>query len=468
MKNRRRYNAARAPKKEIFGWAMFDFANQAYTLLIITVIFPVLFTTVIVGDADNYYRLGNLLWSVALSVSYLMVVLSGPVFGAIMDFSASKKKFLFCSYIATVISTLFLYFVDPGMIILGVILVVISNFAYAIGENFIASFLPSLGPPQDLGKISGFGWALGYVGGLVSAGFVIVFLGDATAENFGRIRWVGPFAAAFFMLAAIPTFIWLKEPGVKQILSDGESFISMGFKRIGRTISEIRHFVDLAILFLSIFFSMAGIYIIISFAFIYGEQVVGWDNEVRIMMFVVVQITAAAGAFIFGIVQDKIGAKITYLITLALWFVGVMGVYGVIDITEWLNGGLGTDIEPQYVFLFIGIIAGISLGSSQSASRALVGLFTPEEKSAEFFGFWGLFNKMAGVFGIIGLGVLQVQFGLQRAVLFCAALFLAAIAVCLFVNQSRGERAADEFDEKASGLSGRGSGKYSHDINIDI
>ena len=444
---RARKETPRASNKEIFGWAMFDFANQAYTLLIITVIFPVLFTTVIVGDADNNFRLGNLLWSVALSVSYFLVVLSGPVFGAIMDYSALKKKFLFYSYLLTVVSTALLYFVEPGLVVLGVLLIIVSNFAYSIGENFIASFLPSLGPPSDLGKISGFGWALGYLGGLLAAGFVIVYLGDATAENFDRIRWVGPYAAFFFMVTAIPTFLWVKEPGARKELPEGETFFSMGFKRLGDTVKEIGEFRDLAIFLISVFFAMAGIYIVISFAFIYGDQVVKWNETVRVLMFVVVQITAAIGAFSFGFLQDKFGAKIIYNLTLLLWFIGVLGIWAVTDITVWINTTFSTAFEAQYVFLYIGIIAGLSLGSSQSASRALVGLFSPEQKSAEFFGFWGLSNKIAGVFGIIGLGLLQAEFGLQQSVLFCAALFLIAILVCLFVDQNRGEKAADWYHD---------------------
>lgn len=443
-----RKDTPRASNKEIFGWAMFDFANQSYTLLIITVIFPVLFTTVIVGDAENDYKMGNLLWSVALAVSYFLVVLSGPLFGAIMDYSALKKKFLFYSYLLTIISTTFLYFVEPGLIVLGVILIIVSNFAYAIGENFIASFLPSLGPPADFGKISGFGWALGYVGGLVSAGFVIAFLGDATAENFDRIRWVGPFAALFFMVTAIPTFVWVKEPGARRKLPPGETFTSIGFKRLGETAKEVRKFKDLMILLVSIFFAMAGIYIIISFAFIYGDQVVQWDETVRVLMFVVVQITAAIGAFSFGFIQDKIGAKLTYNLTLGLWFFGVLGIWAVVDITTWLNATFAQDFEMQYVFLYIGVIAGLSLGSSQSASRALVGMFTPENKAAEFFGFWGFSNKIAGVFGIIGLGLLQAEVGLQQSVLFCAALFLVAIVICVFVDQNRGIVAADHYQEQ--------------------
>ncbi|MCC5940419.1 MAG: MFS transporter [Balneolaceae bacterium] len=443
-----RSDTPRASKKEIFGWAMFDFANQAYTLLIITVIFPVLFTTVVVGDAEQDYRLGNLLWSVALAISYFLVVLSGPVFGAIMDYSALKKKFLFYSYMLTIVSTTMLYFVEPGLVVLGVTLIVISNFAYAIGENFIASFLPSLGPPKDLGKISGFGWALGYVGGLFAAGFVILYLGEPTADNYSRIRWVGPYAALFFMLAAIPTFVWVKEPGARKVLPKGETFMSIGFKRLGDTIKMVGQFRDLMVFLISVFFAMAGIYIIISFAFIYGDQIVQWDETVRVLMFVVVQITAAIGAFSFGFIQDRIGAKVTYNITLGLWFLGVIGIWAVTDITNFLNNTFQTDFEVQYVFLYIGVIAGLSLGSSQSASRALVGLFTPEQKSAEFYGFWGLSNKIAGVFGIIGLGLLQAEFGLHQSVLFCAFLFIIAIVICFFVNEKRGELAADDFQEQ--------------------
>ncbi len=445
---RLRSDIPRASKKEIFGWGMFDFANQAYTLLIITVIFPVLFTTVIVGDSQQDFRLGNLLWSVALGVSYFLVVLSGPVFGAIMDYSALKKRFLFYSYVLTIVSTALLYFVEPGLVVLGVALIIVSNFAYAIGENFIAAFLPSLGPPKDLGKISGFGWALGYLGGLVSAGFVIYYLGEPTAENFERIRWVGPFASLFFLVTAIPTFVWVKEPGARKQLPPDETFFSMGFKRLGETFRMVRKFRDLAIFLISVFFAMAGVYIVVSFAFIYGDQVVNWDETVRILMFIIVQITAAIGAVAFGYLQDKIGAKLTYNITLGLWFIGVVGIWAVTDLTEWINQVFHTAYEAQYVFLYIGVIAGISLGSSQSASRALVGIFSPEHKSAEFFGFWGLSNKIAGVFGIIGLGLLQAQFGLHQSVLFCAFLFLIAIVICLFVDEKRGEQAADDFQEQ--------------------
>ena len=203
----------KAHRREIFGWCMFDFANQAYTLLIITVIFGDLYTRIIVGDAPDY-RLGNLLWSLALCLSYLLVVLTAPLLGAVMDHAQAKKRMLFASYLITVAATAMLYFVAPGHIWLGFALIVVSNTAYAAGESFIASFLPFLGNSEELGRISGLGWALGYAGGLVSAGFVLIFFGEVSSDNFARMRWVGPFAAAFFLLAAIPTFLWLREPPI--------------------------------------------------------------------------------------------------------------------------------------------------------------------------------------------------------------------------------------------------------------
>jgi MFS transporter, UMF1 family len=441
----------RAPRREIFGWAMFDFANQAYTLLIITVVFGDLFTRVIVGDRGDDYRLGNLLWSVGLATSYLMVVVAAPLLGAIMDFSAARKRFLFASYLLTVVATALLYFVAPGFILLGVVLLVVSNFAYAVGESFIASFLPGLGPPDDLGKISGFGWALGYVGGLVSAGFALVFLGEVSAENFERVRWVGPFAAAFFLLAAIPTFVWVRERGVPQALPRRWRYLSVGLHRLRQTAADLVGFRDLATLLGSIFFTMAGIYIVITFAFIYGAQVIGWDEGVRQLMFVVVQITAAAGAFGFGMLQDRIGAKTTYLTTLALWIAAIAAIWG----TPWLALGahriLGVTWEAQHVFLVAGCLAGLSLGSSQSAGRALVAILSPQTKAAEFFGFWGMAAKLAAVFGLLGLGLLQAWFGLQSAILFCAALFALAIVVGARVDQERGRRRAEEYEAGGPG-----------------
>ncbi|MEX2353041.1 MAG: MFS transporter [Gammaproteobacteria bacterium] len=433
----------RASKREIFGWAMFDFANSAYTLLIITVVFGDLYTRVIVGDAPDY-RLGNLFWSIALATSYLLVVLCSPIAGAIMDATASKKRFLFASYLLTVITTAMLYFVAPGWVMPGMLLIIVSNFAYSIGEAFVASFLPGLGPPEDLGKISGFGWALGYIGGMVSALFVLLTLGDVSLENFERIRWVGPWTAFFFLLAAIPTFVWVKERGHPQPLKINKALFTLGLSRVRNTLVHVRERRDLAVLLISVFFAMAGIYIVISYAFIYGAQVIAWDPDVRTLMFIFVQITAAAGAFCFGFVQDRIGALLTYRITLVMWIAAIIFIFLTPNIPEIVGALFGIAWQAQYVFLVTGCIAGLSLGACQSATRTLVGLFSPLARSAEFFGFWGLSMKLAGMTGVLSIGLLQFLFGLELAILFCALLFAIALAVSLSVNEQRGRAATLE------------------------
>ncbi len=431
----------KAGRREIFGWCMFDFANQAYTLLIITVIFGDLYSRIIVGDAPDY-RIGNLLWSLALCLSYLLVVLSAPLLGAVMDYARAKKRMLFLSYILTVISTGLLYFVAPGHIWLGFILIVISNTAYSIGESFIASFLPFLGDQDELGKISGLGWALGYAGGLVAAAFALAFLGTVSAENFDRIRWVGPFAAVFFLLAAIPTFLWVREPavGVRRALSPG--FLSTGYARLRDTLHAIGRFPDLTRLFVSILFAMAGVYVIVAFSFIYGAQVIGWSEGTRTLMFIVVQITALLGALFFGWVQGRLGGRTTYAVTLLLWICAILAIFFVRELTTAINHAFDTALSVEQVFLFAGLLSGLSLGSSQSVGRALVGAFSPEGRAAEFFGFWGLFSKLAAIFGLFGVGLLQFVFGLEGAVLFCIVLFAAALVPLAGVDERRGRKAA--------------------------
>ena len=441
---------SKATRKEIFGWGMFDFANQAFTLLIITVIFGDLYTRVIVGDGPDY-RLGNWLWSLSLCASYLMVVATAPLLGAVMDYTRSKKRFLLFSYLATVALTALLYFVAPGFIWLGFFLVMLANFAYSAGESFIAAFLPFLGSAQEQGKISGFGWALGYAGGLAAAGFSLLVLGEVSAENFERIRWVGPFAAIFFLLAAIPTFLWVREPAVGRKRAIKTKYFAVGYRRLAQTLRSVSEFKDLAWLFGSIFLAMAGVYVIIAFAFIYGAQVIGWDEATRNVMFIVVQITALIGALLFGWIQSRYGGKRAYALTLVLWIAAIFAIAGVTDLTAMINRAFGTHYAAQTIFLFAGVLSGFSLGSSQATGRALVGVFSPPAKAAEFFGFWGLFSKLAAVFGLFGVGLLQWVFGLQGAVLFCAVLFALALVPLAFVNERRGLAAARQYKEP-SGL----------------
>ena len=435
----------RASRKELLGWAMFDFANSSYTTVIITVVFCIIFPKLIVGDGPEY-RLGNLLWSASISASYLIVLLTAPLLGAIMDYTGSKKKFLFGSCLLTVLATAALYFVEPGGILLGMLLIILSNIGFSYSESFVSSFLPGLGPAEDMGKISGYAWGLGYFGGLTSTAIVIFGLGAGvyTIENFPNLRLVGPVTGLFFLVAAIPTFLWVKERSIPRTLPPGESYFAVGLKRLKKTFRDVRDYKDLLVLLASFFFAYAGLSIVIAFAFIYGDQVVKWSGKTQILMFVITQFTAAAGAFLFGIIQDKWQAKRTFIMTLILWVVAVSLIYGVASVTAFVNSVLGASLKQEHVFLVIGSIAGLGLGSTQSACRAMVGLFSPDTKAGEFFGLWSLTSRLSAIMGLMGLGILQTLFGLQKAVLVCSAFFFIAVIIVLFVDEERGKTVARE------------------------
>ncbi|MCX6543874.1 MAG: MFS transporter [Acidobacteria bacterium] len=437
----------RAPAREIFGWAMFDFANSSYTTVIVTVVFSVIFPRLVVGDGPDF-KLGNLLWSVALSVSYGLVVLTAPVLGAIMDFRAAKKRFLFYSYALTVVATAFLYFVSPGHIVLAMVLVIVSNYGFAVGESFTSSFLPDLGPTEELGKISGYAWGLGYVGGIACTALVLGVVGDQTLENFDRVRLVGPITAVFFLAAAIPTFMFLRERGTAKVLPPGETLLGMGFRRLVETARALGGFRDLLVFFVAFFFAMAGLSIVIAFAFIYGDQVIHWSPRSQMLMFVITNLTASVGAVGFGFLQKRWGNLRTFNLTLGIWVAAILGIWGTPQISAWLNGALGTAWRVEHVFLFMGAMAGLCLGATQSASRTVVAVFSPESKAAEFFGFWGLFGKLAAIFGLLSLGVLQVRLGLRSAILLCSLFFLVALFLTLLVREQRGRAAAAAYVAK--------------------
>ncbi|MBN1470332.1 MAG: MFS transporter [Syntrophaceae bacterium] len=430
----------RASKRELFGWAMFDFANSSYTTVIITVVFCIIFPRIIVGDGPEY-RLGNLLWSTALSISYLMVILSIPFFGAIMDYTGAKKKFLFGSYIITVMATAALYFVHPGDILLAMLLIVLSNIGFSYSESFVSSFLPGLGPPEDLGKISGYAWGLGYFGGLISTAIVIFgFHADVyTIDNFTNLRWVGPVTGLFFLIAAIPTFLWVKDRTVSRPLPKNKNYFVVGMKRLKKTFIDIRDYRDLMVLLASFFFAYSGLSIVISFAFIYGDQVVKWSTTTQILMFVITQFTAAGGALLFGILQDKWKAKQTFILTLMLWVVTVSLIYGVAQVTAFVNSVTGASFLEEHVYLVTGSIAGLGLGSTQSACRTMVGLFSPDTKAGEFFGLWSFTGRLSAIVGLMGLGLLQTLLGLQKAILICSIFFLISVIIVLFVDEERGK-----------------------------
>lgn len=372
---------------------------------------------------------GDFLWSFGNFLSQGLVLLTAPLLGAIADYSASKKKFLFLSYSICIVFTVLLYLVKPGDVWLGIILFVFGNFAYSTGENLIASFLPELARPEDMGKISGFGWSLGYIGGLLSLVCCLPFLkGGFELQNADNLRTTNLVVAAFFLVGGIPTFLFVKQKKKASDLPAGSSYIKIGIQRIKETFRNIRQFSELFRFLIVFGIYNCGVTTVVYFASIYAVTTIHLTTKELIIFFLITQVSSSLGAFLFGLIQDKVGAKRTIYMTLTIWLIVAAGAF------------LSTNRTTFYI---IGNLAGLGLGSSQSAARALVGLFSPVQKSGEFFGFWGLFWKMSTAIGPLVFGTLSWATGSQRiAILSTGTFFLLGMIGLTFINEKRGIEAA--------------------------
>ena len=235
----------KVPRREVFAWAFYDFANSSFTTVIVTAVYVLYFRNVVV---PNGAERGDFLWGLAISISMLLVAVSSPILGSVADFSGAKKKFM-VAYAATCITfTAALYFVGPGQVFLGIVLFVVANIGFAGGNVFYNAFLPEIADNENMGRISGMGWAVGYVGGMLCLLLVMPFaekLGDGAAgADFARLSF--PVTALFFLIAAIPTFVLLKERGQAKPLAEGKGYLRMGFEQFVSTLKHVRRFKELA------------------------------------------------------------------------------------------------------------------------------------------------------------------------------------------------------------------------------
>ena len=415
----------KADRKEIFGWVMFDFANSSFTTVIITVVFSAYFVSHVTGD----HVLGVKYWGWGLALSNLLVIIMGPLIGAVADFSGTKKRFLFASYLVCVIFTALLYFAESGDILYSLIIVMVANAAFAAGENFCAAFLPEIADQDNMGKISGYGWAFGYVGGLVSLLLCLSIFG-IFGQGEVQIRSTFFVTAIFFLVAAIPTFLWVRERKIPGHLPAGRGYLSVGYERVMDTFRDLQHFGELMKFLAVFFFISCGISTVVSFSAIYAESVVGFAKSETLLFFIVVQVSSSLGAFAFGFVEDRLGAKKTIAITLVVWIFVILGAW-------W--------IPSKSFFWFVGNLAGLAIGSSQSSCRAMVALFSPQSKSAEFFGLWGLSGKLAATAGIYSYSLMTTLTGSMRsAILVTGLFFIAGLLGIFLVDEEKGRRTALE------------------------
>ncbi len=411
---------------EVWAWAMYDFANSGYTTVVITAIFNAYFVSVVALN----HSWATLAWTAALAASYLLVMITGPLIGAWADAHAAKKRLLMLTTAGCVTSTAALALVGSGEVWLAVVLIIASNYFFGCGENLCAAFLPELARGEALGRVSGWGWALGYIGGLLTLGACLAYITWAQAQGAPATHFVPVtmlITASMFACASLPTFLLLRERAQPQLVAAMR--LAETLERVVATWKEARRYRDLARFLACIVFYQAGIQTVIAVAAIYAEQAMGFTTQQTIMLILVVNLTAAAGAFGFGHVQDRLGHRAALALTLVGWIITVL---------------LASAARDATLFWLAANLTGLCLGSSQSAGRALVGYLSPVRQRAEFYGLWGVAVKCSAILGPLTYGLVSwISHGDHRlAMLLTGIYFLVGLAVLATIDVARGRHAA--------------------------
>ena len=391
-------------KKKIFIWTLFDFANTSFSIVVVTFLYAVYFKKVVAQGQP----IGDLYWSLGTSIAMIITAIISPILGAIADYSAGKKRFLLFFTLLCITATASLFFVGSGDVFWGVTIFILANVGFEAGLVFYDSFLPEITEPKNYGRVSGYGFAMGYLGSLATLAIIYPFIqAEMIKESF-------PVAALFFLIFSLPLFVYLKDNRKKIV--EHESYFKIGVTRVWNTLSHLKNYKNLATFLLAYFFYIEGVNTIIFFSGNYASTTLGFSETELLIFFLTVQTTAIAGSVILGIVADSIGQKKTIMITLVMWLITVLIAFLVQD----KNG-----------FYVVGLIAGAAMGSSQSTSRSLMSKLTPPEKKTEFFGFYSLFGKSSAVIGPLVFGLVSFISGDQRLAIISIGFFFVVGLIIL-------------------------------------
>ena len=413
-------------KKTVFVWSLYDFANSSFTTLIVTFIYAAYFTKAI---AENEI-IGTALWSRAVSLTALFVAFASPIMGAIADKSNLRKTFLvFMTYIC-VFGSIMLYFAMPGEGMKALTWFVIANIGFELGGVFYNAYLPEIAPENKIGRVSGYGWSFGYVGGLLC--LVMAMIGFVNPETpwFGftkeageNIRATNILVAVWFSIFSLPMILTLKTK-TKEKFTKFEFNILSVINELVHTFKKIKKYKQVLKFLIARMIYNDGLVTIFAFGGIYAAGTFGFSFEEIMIFGIVLNVTAGIGAFIFGFMDDKLGGKITIQITLiALIFAGLLAIFA----------------QSKLYFWIAGILVGIFSGPNQAASRSLMGRFTPSSKENEFYGFFAFSGKMTAFIGPLCLGILPEIFDSQRAgVSIVVVLFVLGLFLLRSVNEKDG------------------------------
>ena len=427
--------AERAGRRELFAWAMYDFASSGYTTVVLTTVFNAYFVAVVAAGAGLASGAGTFLWTLTIGIGNAIVIVSAPVVGAIADERAAKKRLLLACSVVCVSATALLASAGPGDVTIAMLLVVVSLFCFSTAQNLIAAFLPELVPTDQMGRMSGYGWGLGYLGGLVTLALCLGYISFAQAHGQRETEFVPVtllITAVLFALAALPTFAFLRERATPRPRPPDSRYLRAALQRVLGTFAQARLHRDLFRFLLALVTFQAGVNTVIVVTAIYVRAVFGFDERDLVLLVMVVNIAAAAGSLTAGFCQDRFGAVRTLAGTLGVWIVALVLVLFANDVVHvWIAAN----------------VIGFAMGGSQSGGRAIVALFTPAARTAEFFGLWGLANRVASIVGPLTYGLVGLlSRGNPHATIgFTIAFFVAGLALLARVDEARGIEAARHF-----------------------
>ena len=433
--------------KAIFGWVMYDFANSAYAVVILAVIFNAYFAQEVAGGpAGTTFLLagreltipGASLFSFVNAFAMGVVGLASPVLGALADYSGRKRRYLAWAWALGVSSTAALIFVGAGDFWLGSALFVVSTMGFSAGSVFYDAFLPELGEGSQAGRISGAGYAAGYLGGGLL--LVVILLLKQHLPDF-EYRHSFPLTALWWLVFALPTMFWLRDTPVAVPAGRLGGYLKIGLRRVR---DSLAHFKELSVLerfLLANLIYSTGIESVIRLASIFGAQELGMAQGELVLFFLVIQGTALVGAMLFGWAADRFTARGALLATLSIWILTLLWA--------WQLGLFG---DAKHEFWLIGVLAGVAMGGSQGVSRALQSLLLPGGMENEFFGFFTLSGRMANILGMLSFGVVTWVTGDMRlGIVSLLVFFVAGFLLLLRVDVRAGVRQAERFRRAMGG-----------------
>ncbi|MCH7754062.1 MFS transporter [candidate division KSB1 bacterium] len=415
-------------RRTIFAWTLYDFANSSFSTLVLTFIYATYFTKTVAPDEIS----GTAMWSRGITISALTVGLLSPFFGALADNGGFRKRILLILTAITVIGTANLFNVLPGQVLKGLVWFVIANIGMEMGMVFYNAFLPDVAPSDKIGRISGYGWGVGYIGGLLC--MVVAMVGFVQTENpwFGfstenseNIRATNLLVAVWFTIFAVPFFIWVKEKKGRTFPNIGQ-MVSSTVGQLKSTFHEIKRYRQIVRLLIARIFYNDGIITIASFGGIYAAGTFGFTFSEILTFGIVLNITAGLGAFAMGFLDDRIGGKRTIQITNMVFIAAtLLAVFAPSKLWFWVSG----------------IIVGFFLGPNQAVSRSLMGRFVPSDKETEFFGFYAFSGKATAFIGPFFLGILTEMFNSQRAGMsIVVVMFIVGSLLLTRVDEEEGKR----------------------------